>query len=235
LASLSTPANRSTNRLISLLTAEEFERLQPDFEEVELTFNSLVYQAETPLEYVYFPLSGVLSMLARIGDNTKIEVGMVGCEGVAGLPIFLGAESTTNEMVVQAAGTAIRIKADAAVAEFRRAGRFHDQILLATHLAFVELSQTISCNRHHQVPERLARWLLMMHDRVAADSLRLTQDFLSWMLGVRNQTISLAAIDLQNAGLIRYARGTMTILDRPNLEKASCSCYQTIKALGNLA
>jgi CRP-like cAMP-binding protein len=193
-----------------------------------------VYHADRPIEYVYFPLSGVLSMLAVLDDDTKIEVGMVGSEGVAGLPIFLGAKSSASQIVVQAPGVATRIKATTALAEFQRGGSFHDHILLATHFAFVQLSQTISCNRHHSVPERLARWLLMMHDRVAADSLHLTQEFLSWMLGVRNQTISLAAIDLQNAGLIRYARGTMTILDRRNLEHASCTCYQTIKAHGTL-
>jgi CRP-like cAMP-binding protein len=219
--------------VLSQLTAAEYSRLKPDLEQVPLVFNSVIYKWNAPIDFVYFPESGVLSMLALIGEDTRVEVGLTGREGFAGMPVFLGVAKSSNQIVVQAAGTAWRIRAEAALSEFKRGGGFHDAILAFTHNLFLQVSQTTSCNRYHPVEERLARWLLMMHDRVDSDSMQLTQGFLSWMLGVRNQAISLAAINLQNAGLIQYSRGTMNILDRPNLEAAACDCYRVIKAQTN--
>jgi CRP-like cAMP-binding protein len=197
---------------------------------VPLVFNSVIYKADEPIEHVYFPESGVLSMLAVIDQDERIEVGLTGREGFAGMPVFLGVPGSSNQIIVQAAGTAIRIRVAAALSEFRLGGGFHDAILFFTHNLFLQVSQTTSCNRYHPVEKRLARWLLMMHDRVTADSMQLTQGFLSWMLGVRNQAISLAAINLQEAGLIKYSRGTMKILDRQNLEVAACDCYRVLRA-----
>jgi CRP-like cAMP-binding protein len=216
------------NSVLSRLASDECERLLPHLEEVPLPFADVIYRFAAPIDYVYFPTSGVLSMLALVGQDIKVEVGMAGREGMAGNPLFLGTPRSSNQVIVQAEGAAFRLKAAVAMSEFQRAGAFHDQILLFTHSLFLQLSQTISCNRHHSAPQRLARWLLMMHDRVASDSLQLKQDFLSWMLGVRMQTINLAATELQRAGLIKYSRGTITILDRDNLEEASCGCYRTM-------
>jgi len=224
----STPVLR--NRLLAQLTAAEYLRLEPELEQVPLVFNSVIYQSDAPIDYVYFPESGVLSMLALIGEDSRIEVGLTGYEGFAGMPLFLGVATSSNQIIVQAEGMATRIGAEPALAEFKRGGAFHDAILLLIHHLFLQVSQTTSCNRYHPVEKRLARWLLMMQDRVASDSMQLTQGFLSWMLGVRNQAVSLAAINLQDAGLIRYSRGTMHILDRKNLEAVACDCYATIRA-----
>lgn len=218
------------NRVLSQVTAAEYARLKPDLEPVPLVFNSVIYKWNAPIEYVYFPESGVLSLLAVIGEDTRVEVGLTGREGFAGMPVFLGVAKSSNQIIVQAAGAAMRMKVEPALSEFGRGGLFHDAILGFTHDLFLQVSQTTSCNRYHPVEERLARWLLMMHDRVASDTMQLTQGFLSWMLGVRNQAVSLAAINLQNAGLIHYSRGTMNILDRQNLEAAACDCYRVIRA-----
>lgn len=216
--------------MLSQLSAEEYSRLKPDLELFPLVFNSVLYKFEEPIDYVYFPESGVLSMLAVTGTEIGVEVGLTGREGLGGLPLFLGATRSSNQIVVQAEGTAMRIGAEAARNAFGQGGAFHDAILLFTHNLFLQVSQTTSCNRYHPVEKRLARWLLMMHDRMTADSMQLTQGFLSWMLGVRNQAISLAAINLQEAGLIKYSRGTMNILDRRKLEDAACDCYRVIRA-----
>jgi CRP-like cAMP-binding protein len=214
--------------VLAQLSADEYSRLKPDLELVPLVFNSVIYKFEGPIDYVYFPQSGVLSMLAAMEDM-RVEVGLTGREGLAGLPLFLGVANSANQLVVQAEGMAMRINANAALSEFARGGAFHEAVLLFTHSLFLQVSQTTSCNRYHPVEKRLARWLLMMHDRVASDSMQLTQGFLSWMLGVRNQAVSLAAINLQDAGLIKYSRGTMNILDRRNLEAAACDCYRVIR------
>ena len=223
----------SSNGLLAQLSAADYARLKPDLELVPLVFNSVIYKFEGPIDYVYFPESGVLSILGVVGTDMRVEVGLTGREGVGGIPLFLGVSKSSNQIVVQAEGTAMRIGADAALAAFARGGPFHDAILLFTHNLFLQVSQTTSCNRYHPVEKRLARWLLMMHDRVASDSMQLTQGFLSWMLGVRNQAISIAAINLQEAGLIKYSRGTMNILERRKLEDAACDCYRAIRAQGN--
>jgi CRP-like cAMP-binding protein len=218
------------NGVLARLTGVEYERLKPSLEQIPLIFSSVIYEAGAPIDYVYFPESGVLSMLAVIEADQRIEVGVTGREGLAGMPLFLGVATSSNQIIVQAEGAAVRIKADAALSEFRRGGSFHDAILIFTHQLFLQVSQTTSCNRYHPVEKRLARWLLLMHDRIASDSMQLTQSFLSWMLGVRNQAVSVAAINLQDAGLIEYSRGTINILDRRNLEAAACDCYHIIRA-----
>jgi len=215
--------------VLAQLTTAEYSRLEPSLEQVPLVFNSVIYELGAAIDYVYFPESGVISMLGVLANDQRIEVGLSGREGLAGIPLFLGVPTSSNQIVVQAEGTALRIGADAALSEFRCGGAFHDAILLFTHHLFLQVSQTTSCNRYHSVEKRLARWLLMMHDRIASDSMQLTQGFLSWMLGVRNQAVSVAAINLQNEGLIEYSRGTINILTRTNLEAAACDCYRVIK------
>lgn len=195
-------------------------------EPVTLTFGETIYQLKSPIDYVYFPDSGVLSLLGVAGVENPIEVGLLGPEGLAGLPLFLGVSHSPNKVVVQAEGSAKRITGEAALEEFARRAAFHDAVLRFAHDLFQQVSQTTSCNRHHEVEERLSRWLLMMRDRVEADTLHLTQEFLSWMLGVRNKAVSHAAITLQKSGSIKYSRGQVRIVDRKRLERSACVCYR---------
>jgi CRP-like cAMP-binding protein len=212
------------------LSDEEYARIEPDLEPVSLTFGEIIYQFRGPIDHVYFPESGVLSMVGIAGNENLIEVGLLGREGLAGLPFFLGIPYSANQVIVQSEGTARRMNAASARDHFSQGGSFHDAILLFTHELFLQVSQTTNCNRHHGVEQRLSRWLLMMRDRVESNSLQLTQEFLSWMLGVRNQAVSRAAMRLQSDGSIKYSRGALTIVDRSQLERSACECYRMMKA-----
>ena len=163
------------------------------------------------------------------GSERPIEVGLVGSEGFVGLPLFLGVPRSSNDVIVQGEGTALRIKATAILTEFARGGVLHDAVLLFAHEMFLQLSQITSCNRHHDVEKRLSRWLLMMRDRIPDNTLPLTQEFLSWMLGVRHQAVSQAATGLQRTGAIKYARGKLAIINRTKLERLACPCYKLMK------
>jgi CRP-like cAMP-binding protein len=193
---------------------------------ITLPLGETIAKSKAAIDYVYFPQSGVLSFVGLTGNEQPIEVGMVGSEGLAGLSLFLGVPRSPNNVIVQASGAAIRIKAESALAEFARQDRFHDAILSFANGLFQQISATTSCNRHHDVEQRLSRWLLMVRDRVEDDRLQLTQQFLSWMLGVRNQAVSRAAMMLQRRGAIDYSRGTVEILDRKKLEATACACYE---------
>lgn len=195
-------------------------------EPVSLTLGVTIYKVKSPIDYVYFPDSGVLSLLGVTGVESPVEVGLLGAEGLVGLPLFLGVSRSANEVIVQAEGSAQRINAKVALTEFARRGAFHEAVLRFAHDLFLQVSATTSCNRHHEVEERLSRWLLMMRDRVEADTLHLTQQFLSWMLGVRNQAVSRAAISLQKSGSIKYSRGQVRIVNRKQLERSACACYR---------
>ena len=216
--------------MLAGLSDEEYARIEPDLEPVSLTFGEIIYQFRGPIDHVYFPESGVLSMVGMAGDENPIEVGLVGREGLSGLPLFLGVPYSANQVIVQGQGTARRMRAESARDHFSRGGSFHDAILLFTHELFLQVSQTVNCNRHHGVEQRLSRWLLMMRDRVESNSLQLTQEFLSWMLGVRNQAVSRAAMRLQSEGSIKYSRGALTIVDRSQLERSACECYRMMQA-----
>jgi CRP-like cAMP-binding protein len=215
------------------LSTEEYARIEPDLEPFTLTFGEIIYEFKAPIDHIYFPESGVLSMVGIAGDENLIEVGLLGREGLSGLPFFLGMPTSANQVIVQGEGTASRMKADVARNHFARGGPFHDEILLFTHELFLQVIQTVNCNRHHEVEQRLSRWLLMMRDRVTSNTLQLTQEFLSWMLGVRNQAVSRAAIRLQSEGAIQYSRGALTIVDRTQLERLACECYRMMKTRAN--
>ena len=216
--------------MLAALSDEEYALVEPDLDSVSLTFGEIIYQFKGPIEHIYFPESGVLSMIGIAGDENLIEVGLVGREGLSGLPLFLGVPYSANQVIVQGEGTARRMNARAAREHFSQGGSFHDAILLFTHELFLQVSQTVNCNRHHEVEQRLSRWLLMMRDRVESNRLQLTQEFLSWMLGVRNQAVSRAAMRLQSEGSIKYSRGALTIVDRSRLEHSACECYRMMKA-----
>jgi len=218
------------NRLLRLLPAAEYARLLPSLETVPLALRQVLYEQNAPIPHVYFPQHGVLSVVKVMTDGDAVEVATMGSEGMAGLPVFLGGVSPA-ETFVQIAGEAKRMSA----AAFREAASpgspLHAVLQCYTEALFSQLMQSVACNRLHSVQQRCARWLLMTHDRVGgADEFPLTQQFLSFMLGVRRAGVTVAASTLQEAGLIRYSRGKITVLDRAGLEAASCECYRTVRA-----
>jgi len=216
------------NRLLDLLPAADRRRLLDHMELVELDLRQPVYEPGKPIEYVYFPLTTVISMLAVMDDGQAVEVATMGNEGMAGLPVFLGATSSPDRAFAQVPGRALRMSAG----EFRElangAGTVQGLLQRYTQAFFVQLAQGAACNRLHSTDQRLARWLLLTHDRVGQDRFPLTQEFMAQMLAVRRATVTEAAGRLQQAGLITYSRGIVTILDRPGLEAVSCECYRII-------
>lgn len=221
-------SSNSHNGVLSSLSAAEYRRIEPFFENVPLTFGETIYKSKDEIDYIYFPEGGVLSVVGN-GADKPIEIGLIGSEGFAGLPLFLGVTRSAHNVIVQGEGTALRLEAKQALAAFGRGGTFHDRVLLFAHELFLQVSQVTSCNRHHDVQQRLSRWLLMMRDRAHEDELPLTQEFLSWMLGVRNQAVSLAAMKLQATNAIKYSRGAVTITSRKTLEHLACPCYRLMK------
>jgi CRP-like cAMP-binding protein len=226
------PGDRSTvpmNRLLAALPAEEWEILRPDLEEVPLPFRQGLYEPERPVEHVYFPHSGVVSLVTEFEDGSAVEVGTVGPEGIVGLPIFLEDETMACRAFVQVPGKAARIGVDAYKRAIKACPHLH-RLLSRYTLALVNmLAQNSACNRTHGVDERLARWLLMTHDRVHGSSFPMTQEFMAQMLGVSRPTVSTTASILQKAGFVTYVRGMITVTDRPGLEAASCECYRVIR------
>ena len=222
--------SRPGNRILSALPDEEFERLQPKLREVSIPMGEIVYLPEQPIEHVYFINRGIISWLAALEDGNTVEAGVIGPEGVAGISVVLGATSTPNQGLAQSPVQALKIRAGDLVVEFRRGGKLHDFLLRFMHTMFVQVTQTAACNRLHTLDQRLARWLLLTHDRIDGDQFTLTQDFVSRMLGVRRAGVSVAANALRQTGLIDYHRGDFKILNHPALEDAACECYQIVRA-----
>jgi len=218
------------NRLLASLPRDDFERLAPHLKPVELRLRETLHHPHEPIRYVYFPNKGsIISIVALSEDGTTIEIGGVGHEGVAGISIFMGVESTPNQAIVQLSGGGMRISADVLQVEFNRGGALQRGLLRYMHALFTQVSQTAVCNRLHTVEERLIRWLLMSHDRAGRDDLHLTQEFIAQMLGTRRAGVTIAAGTLQQAGLITYRRGQIRILDRESLENSACECYRVVK------
>ncbi len=216
------------NRLLTAIPSEEYSRLKPKLEAVSLPFKQVIYEPGDPIEYVYFPNSGVVSLLTVMEDGTA-EVALVGNEGMVGLPIFLEVDTMPIKAIVQGPGDAMRIKADIFKDVVTQHHRLRSLLQHYTHALMFQISQAVACNHYHSVKERYCRWLLMTHDRMQSDQFPLTQEFLSQMLGVRRASITMVANRLQQAGLIRYSRGQITILDRLGLESACCKCYELVK------
>jgi CRP-like cAMP-binding protein len=215
------------NRLLAVLSTEEIERLMPSLESVPLLSGVPIYEPNTRITHVYFPISGIVSMTSDMREGT-VEVGTVGREGMTGLPLVLGANTMPTRAFVQVPGQSYRMRDEDLFAAMSESPRF-EQLLLRYALAmFDQAAQHAACNRLHALEERCARWLLMTHDRVDGDVLPLKQQFLAEMLGVHRPAVTLAAGALQKAGVIRYTRGKVTVLDRPALERASCECYAII-------
>ncbi len=217
------PAPR--NRLLAALPPEDLARLWPRLQPVELAIRQVLYAPEEPATAVYFPESGYLSRLAPMDDGDSAEVGLIGSEGMAGLSVLLGGDHESFEIMVQVPGTGLRMEAGAFREEVDRIPSLRTLLHRYALAHFEQVARSAACNGRHNIEQRLARWLLMAHDRVEADEFPMTHEFLSMMLGVRRAGVTVAAGTLQKAGLIRYERGRMQITDRPGLEAASCECY----------
>ena len=217
------------NRLLDSLPRADIERLRPHLEAVSVELMHVIYEPDRPITHVYFPAGCVISLVIYMDDGAAVEMATVGREGMVGLPIFLGADTMPSRAFGQVPGPALKITAAALTEEIERNGPLVRLLNRYTLALFNQVAQTTACNRVHLVEQRCARWLLQTHDRVGSDQFLLTQEFLAQMLGVRRPGVSAAAALLQKAGLIRYARGRITILDRPGLEAAACECYGVIK------
>jgi CRP-like cAMP-binding protein len=218
-----------TNGLLATLPRKEYERLFPSLEEIPLLYEKVLYEPGGLILDVYFPTSGIVSLLAAVEDRATLEVGLVGREGMVGLPVFMDVKTSRNRAVVQGAGYAFRMKAKVFQKECDSDGSLPRLLRRYTHSLLTQISQSAVCNRFHPIDARLARWLLMTRDRMGADEFQLTQEFLSNMLGVRREGVNKAAGELQQRNLIRYSRGALTILNRPGLEAIACKCYRIIK------
>jgi CRP-like cAMP-binding protein len=221
------------NKILAALPAGEFDRLVPNLETVPLKLNEVLYLPGERIEHVYFLTSGIVSLLTMLEDGTTIEVAVVGSEGMVGLSILMGVEKSANEALVQAEGLALRMSAVDLRTRFNKESALRDLLMHYIHLLLTTVSQNAACNRMHNVEERLARWLLLTHDRVGKNDFVFTQEFMSHMLGVRRAGVSVAANTLRRAGLIDYQRGEISVLNRLGLEDASCECYRTIEALSD--
>ncbi|MUL37372.1 Crp/Fnr family transcriptional regulator [Gloeocapsopsis sp. AAB1 = 1H9] len=218
------------NRLLASLPREEYERLQPYLEPVSLDFKRELYQPNVPIEFVYFPLEGVCSLLSLSSEGQLIEVGTVGNEGMVGLPVFLGVREIPGMSMCQVPGNALRMRAEDLQTQVSCDSLLYNVLHRYTQTLFNFISQSGLCNRLNSIEQRCCRWLLLTRDRVGTDEFPLTHEFLSQMLGVRRAGVSDVAARLQNAGFISYRYGKMTIVDRAGLEATSCECYELIKA-----
>jgi CRP-like cAMP-binding protein len=217
------------NLLLAKLPAEDCQRLLPSLQPVALRLGEVLYESRGFLSHVYFPTTSVVSFLYTMGDGTTAEMGLAGNDGLVGIALFLGGDTAPNRAVVQIAGNALRMKAEILRQEFARGGSFQRLLLLYTQALIAQISQTAVCNRLHSVEQRLCRWLLLSHDRVKSDELAMSQEFISSMLGGRRESVTVAAQRLQDAGLIHYVRGHITILDRRGLEATVCECYGVVR------
>lgn len=217
------------NHLLAALPAAEFQRWQPLLEPVDMPLGHVLYESGCSLSHVYFPTTAIVSLLYVMENGASAEIAVVGLEGVVGISLFMGGETTPNRAVVQSAGKGYRLKAQAVKEEFQRAGPAMHLLLRYTQALITQMSQTAVCNRHHSLDQQLCRWLLLSLDRLQGSELVMTQELIANMLGVRREGVTEAALKLQRMGLIRYARGHIAVLDRPGLEARTCECYAVVR------
>ena len=207
----------------------EWKRWLPDIEAVDLPLGKVLYEPGATLSHVYFPTTAIVSLLHVLENGASAEIAVVGNEGLVGISLFMGGESTPSRAVVQSAGKGFRLPAQAMKDEFNRGGAVLHLLLRYTQALITQMSQTAVCNRHHSLDQQLCRWLLLSLDRLEGSELVMTQELISNMLGVRREGVTEAALHLQSAGLIKYSRGRISVLDRPGIEKRSCECYGVVK------
>lgn len=217
------------NHLLDALLDIDFERLNPNLELVELPLGKALYEPGEKLKYVYFPTTCIVSLLYVMENGASAEIAVVGNEGILGISIFMGGDSTPSRAVVQSAGHGYRMKALILKNEFNHTGPLQRLLLRYTQALITQMAQTAVCNRHHTVEQQLCRWLLLSIDRLSGNELHMTQELIANMLGVRREGVTEAAGKLQRAGLIDYTRGRIVVLDRAGLEKKVCECYQVVK------
>src|SRR6202165_4638377 len=226
---MSSPHPQKQNHLLDALPASDYERIQGHLELVPMALGEVLYESGIQLRYVYFPTTAILSLLYVMEDGASAEIAIVGNEGILGISLFMGGETTPSRAVVQSAGYGYRLAAQLLKREFSRAGPVLRLLLRYTQALITQMAQTAVCNRHHSVEQQLSRWLLLSLDRLKSDELHMTQELIANMLGVRREGVTEAAGKLQDSGLIHYQRGRITVLDRPGLEARSCECYQVVK------
>jgi CRP-like cAMP-binding protein len=226
---MSTPPNPLQNQLLAALPKAELHRWQSFLELVEMPLGQVLYESGSTLEHVYFPTSAIVSLLYVMENGASAEIAVVGNEGLVGISLFMGGGSTPSRAVVQSAGQGFRLDSAHMKKEFDRAGPVMHLLLRYTQALITQMSQTAVCNRHHSLDQQLCRWLLLSLDRLAGSELQMTQELIANMLGVRREGVTESALKLQTAGLIRYARGRISVLDRSGLEQRSCECYAVVK------
>ena len=220
---------KQQNYLLAALPPEVRARLQPHLELVPMPLGDVLYESGTLLRHVYFPTTCIVSLLYVMEDGASAEIAVVGNEGVIGIALFMGGETTPSRALVQSAGHALRLKGQLLKDEFHRSGALQHLLLRYTQALLTQMAQTAVCNRHHSVDQQLCRWLLLSLDRLSSSTLSMTQELIANMLGVRREGVTEAAGQLQRVGLIHYSRGRITVLDRPRLEARACECYAVVK------
>jgi CRP-like cAMP-binding protein len=228
--SISKGSESRQNQLLAALPETEYQRLVPNLELVSLPLHKVIYEPGEPITHVYFPHQALVSLVSLMEDGSTVEVGLVGNEGMVGLPVIWGGDTTTTKAFVQIADSGSRMKASLLKIEFDRGDQLQTLLLRYMQALHTQISQLAACNRLHMIEGRLARWLLSVHDRMQKDEFPLTQEFIGQMLGTRRAGVSEAAGVLSQAGMIRYTRGKITILDRPKLEATACECYGLVKS-----
>jgi CRP-like cAMP-binding protein len=228
--SVSQNSHNRVNRLLAAIPPEEYQRLLPHLKPVYLEYKQILYQPNEPINYVYFPNNGVVSLLTIMENGEAIEVGTVGNEGMIGLPLFLEANTIPGQALAQIPGEAFQMRADIFKREVAPASPLFKMLQSYTQALFNQIAQSAACNRLHSIEERFCRWMLMTQDRVGSNEFPLTHEFLGEMLGVRRASVSVVAATIQKAGFISYRRGKMSILDREGLEDITCECYGIVKA-----
>ena len=230
MATVKTEATKPrNNHLLVSLPDPEWERWQPLLEQVDMPLGHVLYESGKTLSHVYFPTTAIVSLLYVMENGASAEIAVVGNDGLVGVSLFMGGGSTPSRGVVQSSGQGFRLKAKDMQEEFDRGGAVLHLLLRYTQALITQMAQTAVCNRHHTLDQQLCRWLLLSLDRLNGDDLLMTQELIANMLGVRREGVTEAATKLQNAGLIKYSRGRITVLNRAGLEKRSCECYAVVK------
>jgi CRP-like cAMP-binding protein len=217
------------NHLLASLPESDLDRLAPNLRLVSLTLGQSLYESDIVLQHVFFPVDSIVSLLSVMSDGSSAEIAVVGNEGVVGVSLFMGGETTSSRGVVQSAGNAYRLEGAFLKAEFNRGSAMQHLLLRYTQALLTQMAQTAVCNRHHSLDQQLCRWLLMSLDRLPSNELIMTQDLIANMLGVRREGVTEAAGKLQHANLIQYSRGRITVLDRSGIEARACECYAVVK------
>ncbi|MGI9034744.1 MAG: Crp/Fnr family transcriptional regulator [Pyrinomonadaceae bacterium] len=221
--------SKPNNRILAALPKKEYQRLLSDLERIDLIYAEHIYESGDRISHVYFPESGIISLLSSVEEDSLLEVGIVGSEGMVGLPVFAGFKTSNNRAVVQGKGFAMKMSAANFLKECEKGGALPTLLQRYTYSLLMQISQSAACNIYHSIEPRLARWLLMTRDRMRTDEFQITQEFLSNMLGVRREAVNKAAGNLQQQNSISYSRGRLSVFNRAGLEKAACQCYRVIK------